>query len=407
MRNVSNGPDWPQWRGPSRNGTTQTTLPWPDILPKATWTAPVGIGYASPIVADGRVYCMDRTAVQPAGLERIFALDQASGKLLWEYKYPSTFVAPDPTAGKGPNATPLYHKGTIFSLGLGGMMTAVDARTGKLKWRHDCAKEYGSAERIPGGGDANFPICGVSSSALADGDDVIFNVGGAKAGSIAAFRASDGVLQWSVLKEKGSYTSPVFTEMHGQQLLMSFSGKRLAGIDRASRQILWESPYTAMYEQTICNAIPVGNRLIISGEARPTEAVDVMLTNGKYELKSVWKNAEISTYMTNPVTFDDALVGFDMRSRRAVCVAIANGATLWTSPRIAKQIINVTVVGKHLVIVSDAGELIIADATRKAWTPLHTYTISESGSLWSMPCFAGNQVFVRDQKTIRCWTLSR
>ena len=147
MRFIGNGQDWPQWRGPSRNGTIPQTLPWPAKLPKASWTTPVGIGYASPIIADGRVYCMDRTAVQPAGLERIFALDQVTGKLLWEYKYTSTFVAPDPTAGKGPNATPLYHQGTIFSLGLGGMMTAVDARSGKLKWRHDCAKEYGGSEK--------------------------------------------------------------------------------------------------------------------------------------------------------------------------------------------------------------------------------------------------------------------
>jgi outer membrane protein assembly factor BamB len=161
-----------------------------------------------------------------------------------------------------------------------------------------------------------------------------------------------------------------------------------------------------MYEQTICNAIPVGNRLIISGEARPTEAVDVLLENGKYVLKSVWKNAEMSTYMTNPVVIDNALVGFDMRSRRAVCVAISDGATMWTSPRIAKQIINVTVVGKHLVIVSDLGEVTIAEATSKTWTPLFTYTISEPGSLWSMPCFAGNQMFIRDQKSIRCWTLA-
>jgi outer membrane protein assembly factor BamB len=193
--------------------------------------------------------------------------------------------------------------------------------------------------------------------------------------------------------------------MHGKQLLMSFSGKRLAGIDRASKQILWDSPYTAMYEQTICNAIPVGNRLIISGEARPTEAVDVHFINGKYELKSAWKNAEMSTYMTNPVILDDALVGFDMRSRRAICVAIATGATLWTSPRIAKQIINVTLIGKHIVIVSDSGEVTVADASTKAWTPLYTYTISEPGSLWSMPCFSGNQMVIRDQKSIRSWTV--
>jgi hypothetical protein len=86
-------------------------------------------------------------------------------------------------------------------------------------------------------------------------------------------------------------------------------------------------------------------------------------------------------------------------------VSAATGATFWTSPRIAKQIVNITVVGKHLVIVSDSGDITIADASSKAWTPVYTYTISEAGSLWSMPCFAGNQMVIRDQKTIRSWTV--
>ncbi|HEX4610870.1 MAG TPA: PQQ-binding-like beta-propeller repeat protein [Urbifossiella sp.] len=155
--------DWPQWRGPNRDGHAPgVKLPdvWPEKAPAPRWKIPAGEGYAGTCVAGGKVFIHDRVGDK----ERVRSLDAATGKELWAVDYPESFAAPDPTAGKGPNATPAFDRDRVYTYGLGGILLALDAATGKELWKHDCKAEFWGEKKGKLGDDAYFPPCGASAS---------------------------------------------------------------------------------------------------------------------------------------------------------------------------------------------------------------------------------------------------
>src|SRR5262245_49363339 len=155
---VSAGMDWPQWRGPTRDGFVSDALPaqWPEALTKR-WEIPVGAGHASPVVSGNRVVVIAREGDQ----EVVRSLDLASGKELWRAAYPAPFSV-NPAAqshGPGPRSTPAIAGGRVFTLGIGGTLSAFDLASGKLVWR------------LPA--PAALPDYGAATSPLVDGSSVI------------------------------------------------------------------------------------------------------------------------------------------------------------------------------------------------------------------------------------------
>ena len=188
--------DWTQWRGPLRDGTVLNShLPdkWPDRLPTPLWRKYVGIGYSSPVIANGQAFIQGREA---DGKETCLAFDASTGKPLWKQTYPSAYQPPDPTAGKGPNSTPTVDRDRVYMLGLGGMFHCLDVKTGHILWKHNLAMEYWGVAKDLLGEDAWRPPCGASASALVDGDQVILPVGGNRAGAMTAFDRTSGKLLW-------------------------------------------------------------------------------------------------------------------------------------------------------------------------------------------------------------------
>src|SRR5690606_11341055 len=149
--------DWPQWRGPKRDGVWREqgiveTLP---AKLKVKWSTPIGEGYAGPAVANGRVYVTDRNlgdgeknpenpfareAVQ--GSERILCLDAETGKVLWEHAYPAQYTISYPY---GPRATPSIHEGKVYSVGAMGDFFCLDAESGKVLWSKHFVKDFGTS----------------------------------------------------------------------------------------------------------------------------------------------------------------------------------------------------------------------------------------------------------------------
>ena len=158
------GADWPQWRGPNRDGTlTAFTEPraWPEQLTQK-WKIEVGTGYATPIIVGNRVYAFSRQQDN----EVLRAIDVDTGKVVWETSYPAPFKMNPATSrhGPGPKSTPTYANGRLFTLGISGIVTAFDAATGKQLWQ----KPAGPVE----------PLFHTAQSALVDRGLVILHVGG-------------------------------------------------------------------------------------------------------------------------------------------------------------------------------------------------------------------------------------
>ncbi|HEX6974340.1 MAG TPA: PQQ-binding-like beta-propeller repeat protein, partial [Vicinamibacterales bacterium] len=219
--------DWPQWRGPSRDGLVAAALPdrWPGAL-KKRWETPVGIGHASPVVSGNRVVVIAREGEQ----EIVRALDLASGKEMWRAAYPAPFTV-NPAAqlhGPGPKSTPAIAGGRVFTFGIGGILSAFDLADGRLIWR------VPAPSVLPDYGAATSPLVDHSG----DGSRVIVHVGGYENGALTSFDAATGKPQWKWTGDGPAYGSPILATFGGVRQVITQTQKFLAGVDASNGALL-------------------------------------------------------------------------------------------------------------------------------------------------------------------------
>jgi outer membrane protein assembly factor BamB len=179
--------DWPQWRGPNRDGVVGSfTEPkaWPEQL-KLKWKVEVGIGHSSPVVSGRRIYLHSREGEN----EVIQAIDLTTGKQLWQDSYPVAYTVQRAAAahGKGPKATPVIANGRLYTFGISGVLSCYDIRSGKLRWRKETSSKFNNAS----------PDYGISSSPVVDRGLLIINAGGNNNGALMAYNAETGEEKWS------------------------------------------------------------------------------------------------------------------------------------------------------------------------------------------------------------------
>ncbi|QJW94214.1 outer membrane protein assembly factor BamB family protein [Frigoriglobus tundricola] len=399
------GGDWPQWRGPSRDGhAVAARLPanWPDAAPAPAWKAKIGEGYAGAAVAGGKVFALARDDAQ--GTECASCFDLVSGKRLWDVRYAAGFKAPDPTAGRGPNATPAADGDRVYFFGLAGMLTCVEIATGKALWQHDCLKEYWGVAKSARGDDTWFPPCGASASPLVDGDTLIVPVGGTKAGAVTGFDRATGKLLWKALDDRSSYASPVIAAPGGVKQIVAFTGTRMVGLRYADRELLWDQPFQARYEQTIVGPVVWKDRVVMGGEQRATFALKLTRDGSAMRAEQVWKSDDLKMYLTTPVIVGEHLIGFDHRTGKLACLALGDGTTAWTSPSFGTKHLTFVAAGNTLLILTLDGALTVATVSASGYEVVTKWKVSEKGT-WAHPALAGNRLIVKGPEDLMCYEL--
>ena len=385
------GADWSQWRGPNRDGTLvgfAAPASWPEGLTRQ-WTVEIGEGYATPVLVSDRLYTFTRQGDD----EVMRALDAATGAVLWQSAYPAPFsfeAAAEPH-GPGPKATPTYADGRLYTLGLGGVVTAWDADTGDTVWQRPAP--------------AVGPLYGTAVSPLVDGDQVIVHVGGHDRGALTAFDVSTGAVRWAWDGDGPSYASPVLAEIDGTRQVVTLSQDRVIAVSPSSGELLWERGFSTGAWQNTIDPIVIGDRVIIGGFREPTEAFQVVRTTDGWTTADLWTNAGVEMYMTNGVLVDDGLFGLSMRQRgQYFLLDVTTGETLWTSE--GRQAENAAIVraGETLFVLEDDAELVIGRATPAGFDEEHRYQVADSPT-WAQPALSGNRVFVKDVERVTLWTI--
>jgi outer membrane protein assembly factor BamB len=384
--------DWPQWRGPSRDGTLATFAEpkaWPEHLTQR-WKIEVGTGYATPIVVGNRVYAFSRQQEN----EVMRAIDADNGKVVWETSYPAPFGMNPATArhGPGPKSTPTYANGRLFTLGMSGIVTAFDAATGKQLWQ----KPAPPVE----------PLFHTAQSALVDRGVVIVHVGGHKQGALTAFDPATGAMKWSWDGDGPAYGSPIVAEIGGTRQVITFSQESLIGVDAANGRLLWRTPFTA---RSITNSItPLvygGQTVIVSGQGKPLTAYTISKRNDQWAADLAWENPQLSMSFSNAVLVGDAVFSMSpLNSGQFFWADAKTGKTLWTSS--PRQAANAAIVraGNLLFVLKDDAQLMVARSVPGEFEPMKTYTVADSAT-WPAPALSGNRIFVKDIATIALWTV--
>ena len=382
--------DWPQWRGPARDGVASTfTAPtaWPAQLTRR-WQATVGAGHASPVVVGNRVIVHTRQANR----EIVAAYDLASGKPLWQdgVDAPYTMNQAALGHGPGPKSTPAVSDGRIFTLGISGIFSAHDLATGKLLWRKN-------APPAP-------PEFGTATSPMLDGSSVIAFLGGPGTGALTAMDTATGAVKWRWTGDGPAYTSPIIAMFAGTRQIITQSQNRLVSVAAADGKLLWELPIKTPYEQNSVTPLVVGDLLIYAGLDNPTIALRVTAPQGKWTTTPAWRNEQVSMYMSSPAASGNSVFGLSHKNRgQLFALDAATGKTLWVGKGREAENASIVRAGEQLLVATTNSELIVAKASSTAFEEVKRYTIADSAT-WAHPAFVGRTIVVKDVDKLIAWS---
>ncbi len=379
--------DWPQWRGPNRDGKVRRfTAPrkWPKELTRK-WKTTVGLGDATPALVGNKLYVFTRQGADEVTL----CLDASSGKELWKNKYAAQAVTgPAARQHPGPRSSPTVADGKVVTLGVGGVLSCLDAANGKVVWRKDPFPKV-----VPKFFTAMSPI-------IADGM-VIAHLGGQGNGAIIAYDLAAGNEKWRWADEGPDYGSPFLLTVAGTKQIVTLTEKSIVAVGVADGKLLWQLPFVPQ-RMAYNAATPIvdGQTVIYTGKGRGTKAVKIEKQGDGFAAKELWSNPELAPQFNTPVLKDGLLFGLSDRSN-LYCINAQTGQTAWTdaTPRGSRGFAAIVSAGSCLVVLANDSELIVFKPDGKEYSEITRYKVAETPT-YTHPVIAGNRVFVKDQESV-------
>lgn len=372
--------DWPQWRGPNRdNKVAGFTAPatWPKELTQK-WKVTVGLGDASPALVGDKVYVFTRQGEE----EVISCLDAASGKVLWQDKYAAVAVTGPASGHAGPRSSPAIAEGKVCTLGVGGVVSCLDAATGKVVWR----KESNAWPRFY---TAMSPI-------IVEGKCIVY-LGGPGNGEVVAFDLASGEPKWKWSGEGPPYGSPALATIAGTKQLVTLTERSLVSISVADGKSLWQVAPFSFGRYPNFTPIIDGQTVICAGQA-----VKIEKQADGVAAKELWKSESPAPFNT-PVLKDGLLFGLSAR-RNFFCMNAQTGEMLWTDATARGQCGTILDAGSVLLALTSDSYLIALKPSNKEYAEVAKYKVAETET-WAYPIIAGNRVFVKDRDALTLWTI--
>jgi outer membrane protein assembly factor BamB len=372
--------DWPQWRGPNRDGISQEKgllKTWPAGGPPRAWeTVGAGSGYSSVAVAGGKLFTLGASGDR----EYVFAYDAGSGKRLWGTAHGRRFGN---DRGDGPRATPTIEGDRVYAFGASGDLTALEAATGKIVWTVNVLEKFGGS---------NIQW-GLSESPLVLSDRILVNAGG-RGASILAVKKTDGSVIWRSENDEAGYSSAVIAQVGGRRQAVFFTGERALGVDVDSGKVLWSYNQVANRTANIATPIVRGNRVFLSSDYGTGSALLELSANGARE---VYFTRDMKNHHASSVLIGDYLYGFD--SAILTAMHFDTGKVAWQNRSVGKG--SVVFADDRLYLYSERGVVGLAEALPEKYVEHGRFEI-KAGNLntWAHPVVADGKLFLRDQDRI-------
>jgi outer membrane protein assembly factor BamB len=390
--------DWTEWGGPHRNFTADVrnlASAWPADGPRRRWTRTLGEGHSAVLAENGRLYTMYRpvsaSRAQPSQQEVVVALDEATGKTLWEHTYSSPTQGVDYSQGLGPHATPLIVGNRLFAISTRRELLALDKATGKLLWSHDFMKEYGAP-----------PIDrGFACSPLFYNGTVIVTIGG-KGQAVGAFNPDTGALVWKAGDLEHSPASPLLIDVDGQTQLIVFGGDRVGGMNPSTGQQLWSHPHRTDWGLNISTPVwSADDHLLFISSAYGvgSRAIELRQSGGRTTATERWHAPRMRVHIGSVIRVGGYAYGSsgDFGPAFLTAVDMKTGAVAWQDRSFARA--QLVYADDKLLILDEDGTLGLATVSAQGLRVLARARVLESVA-WTPPTLAGRTLFVRDRQSI-------
>jgi outer membrane protein assembly factor BamB len=386
--------DWPQWLGPARNGSSpETVFAW-RAPPRRVWAQSVGEGHSSPVVSNGHVFLLAKVAEKEE--EELTAFDAAAGNVLWRFRYErgefrSIF-------GNGPRSTPIVSGSRVYCFGATGVLTCVDAASGRQVWQLNTTVKFRAPQLF----------FGASCSPLLHQGKIFLNIG-AKNASIIAVDAQTGQLCWQALDDGAGYASPIVVPGHDQIIFLTAQG--LISVKPENGSLNWHFPFADLLGEASATPTLAGDALVASTITLGAVALRVDGTRSGTEPAKLWAKPEFTSYFSTPVPAGGYLYMVTGTKPPALqveatlrCTDPRTGRELWHKANVGKYHASLLRTGNDkLLLLQDSGRLAFIDPSPEACRELAAAQVC--GETWAHPALANGRLYIRDQNRLICLEL--
>jgi outer membrane protein assembly factor BamB len=378
--------DWPQWRGPDRNGLSKESgllQQWPASGPPLAWSiSSLGAGYGSLAIKDDRIFVQGSNGRQSI----VYVLNRADGKGIWSK---ALGPAGDNDRGPGPRGTPTVDGDRVYVLTENGDLACLKALDGTAVWQRNILKDFGARN-------IDWQI---SESPLVDGNHVIVTPGGRGAGMVALDKLT-GATVWTSkeLSDEAGYSSAVVGDVQGVRILMTLTAEAGVGVRASDGKLMWRYRQVANRTANITTPIFSDNKVFYSS-AYDTGGALLGLTaqNGEVKAQEIYFTREMQNHHGGVLLVNGYLYGFN--NSILTCLEFSTGKMMWRNRSVGKG--SLTYADGHLYIESEDNVVGLAEASPTGYREKGRFRIPDQGlPSWAHPVVAGGRLYIRNQRTL-------
>ncbi|HVV99746.1 MAG TPA: PQQ-binding-like beta-propeller repeat protein [Planctomycetaceae bacterium] len=396
--------DWPQWRGPHRNGISQEKgllQKWPEGGPKLLWQVEdVGFGYSTPAVADDTLYLMSNRGLED---EFVQARSAKNGNELWSKQIGKVGNPKQNPSYPGARSTPTVDGDALYVLGSDGDLARLERESGRVVWHKNIRQDFGGE---PG-------VWAYSESPLVDGDALVCTPGG-KDATLVAVQKATGDLIWKCAVPGGdqaAYSSVIIGEVAGVKQYIQFLQKGVVGVDARTGKFLWRYDQTAKGSPANIPTPIFHDGYVYSSSNRGGGALIKIVpgeNQGDFKVEEVWSGAKYPKAIGGAVLVDGHLYGTGEGG--LMCVEFKTGMLKWQSRSIGAA--SITYADGRLYLLGENGEVALADASPENYVEEGRFTPPNqpergNSKAWEYPVIANGRLYVRDLNRLWCYDVMK
>jgi outer membrane protein assembly factor BamB len=357
------------------------------------WKVAVGEGVASPVVAGGRVFAMEKAEEK----EVATAFDAASGKRFWSVPVDDSF---EDSQGIGPRCTPMVDGDRVYVQSRKGELHCLNAADGKLRWKKNFVQDFGALfiGEKPDTNAVGAIRHGYNGQPVPDGNNLIVIAGGRSGASVVNLNKLTGELIWKSQSDAPGYAPATIATILGVKQVVVFTAEGCIGLDFADGKLLWRVPITTTWARHVTTPVVVGDMVLVSSHQHGVFGIKVAKSGNAFTATQAWLNKEAAINFANPVAVGQHLYGLGP-AKNLICVEIATGKIAWsqtgyinTAPAQAHAAF--VVMGGNILTLTDSGELVLFEANPAAFKLISR--AQACGATWCNPAYADGKLYVRD-----------
>ncbi len=395
--------DWPQWRGPLRNGQAGPDVLAIPSLPRdlhPEWRLPIGGGFSSPIVSGGKLVFLD----EREGQEWAHLIDASVGKEIWKVAYAPVF---QDEWGAGPRSTPIIDGDRLYVQACNGEFRCLQLADGKTIWKTSFEGDFGVKFLGSKAKEGTASRRGNNGSGVIYRDRIVLPVGNTDGASLVCFDKLTGKVLWKSQSDEAAYSSFMAARLAGTEQIVAFTADALLAVLPDTGRLLWRVPLKTDAKRHAGSPVIFGDNVVVNSQTIGLICEHITQESGVFKATEAWSDKSLKINLATPVEVEGNLYCQGV-NKDYLCINGGTGKVLWSETGFGrgdkKDYSSTILIDHNLLILTYEGQLVLAAADPSKYKELGRLQVC--GNTWSHPAYAQGRLFIRDGRELLCLKFS-